>query len=133
MLNELIGSVIQVLVFAIVPFIVWLLTARKKEPFLPWIGVRKPVCRNVTKAVLLTVAVALLYIGAMIVCQKILPEGVTTAGSQFAGQGSAALPAVFFYAILRTALSEELLFRGFILSVKGTVLLTFFRNRIQCF
>ena len=33
----------------------------------------------------------------------------------FAGQGISALPSLFFYAFLRTALSEELLFRGFIL------------------
>lgn len=44
-----------------------------------------------------------------------LPEGVTAAGSQFAGEGLKAIPAVFFYAFLRTALSEEILFRGFVL------------------
>ena len=115
MLNELIGSVMQVLLFAAVPVAVWLITMRKKASFFAWIGLRKPVCGNVPKTVLLTVIVTLLYIGAMTVCQKKLPEGVTTAGSQFAGQGFAAVPALFFYAFLRTALSEEILFRGFLL------------------
>ena len=114
-LNELIGSVVQVLLFALVPFIVWLVTARRKESFFTWIGLKKPACGNAQKAALLTIAVALLYIGAMALCMKVLPEGVTTAGSQFAGQGLAALPAVLFYALIRTALSEEILFRGFIL------------------
>ena len=115
MLSELIGSVVQVLLFSLVPLIVWFITARGKESFFAWIGLRKPVCSTPIKTVLITVVAALIYIGAMTVCVKILPEGVTTAGSQFAGQGYAALPSVFFYAVLRTALSEEILFRGFLL------------------
>ena len=59
----------------------------------------------------------LLYIAAMRASVKILPDGVTTAGSQFAGEGLKALPAVFFYAFVRTALSEEILFRGFVLKL----------------
>lgn len=124
MLNELIGSVVQVLLFAAVPFLVWFLTARKagskgtegsKDTFFSWIGLKKPVCENAGKTILLTVAATLLYVGATIFSIKILPEGVTTAGAQFAGQGAAAIPSVIFYAFLRTALSEEILFRGFIL------------------
>ena len=115
MLSELIGSVMQVLLFALVPLIVWFATARGKESFFTWIGLKKPVCGKVVKAVLLTLAAALAYIGALTLCVKLLPEGVTTAGSQFAGQGLAALPSAFFYSVLRTALAEELLFRGFIL------------------
>ena len=115
MLNELIGAVVQVLLFALVPLIFWFVTARKKESFCKWIGLEKPACKETWKAVLLTALVALLYIGAMAMCVRILPEGITTAGSMFAGQGISALPSLFFYAFLRTALSEELLFRGFIL------------------
>ena len=115
MLNELIGAVVQVLLFALVPLIFWFVTARKKESFCKWIGLEKPACKETWKAVLLTSLVALLYIGAMAMCVRILPEGITTAGSMFAGQGISALPSLFFYAFLRTALSEELLFRGFIL------------------
>ena len=115
MLNELIGAVVQVLLFALVPLIFWFVTARNKESFCTWIGLEKPECKEPWKAVLLTGIVALLYIGAMAMCVRILPEGITTAGSMFAGQGISALPSLFFYAFLRTALSEELLFRGFIL------------------
>ena len=115
MLNELIGAVVQVLLFALVPLIFWFVTARNKESFCTWIGLEKPECKEPWKAVLLTGIVALLYIGAMAMCVRILPEGITTAGSMYAGQGISALPSLFFYAFLRTALSEELLFRGFIL------------------
>lgn len=42
-------------------------------------------------------------------------DGITAAGSSFAGMGIAALPAVVVYGFIRTGLSEELLFRGFLL------------------
>ena len=105
----------QVLLFALVPLIIWFITTRGKESFFTWIGLKKPVCGNPIKIILLTLAAASAYIGVMTLCVKLLPEGVTTAGSQFAGQGFAALPSVFFYSVLRTALSEEILFRGFFL------------------
>ena len=115
MLNEMIGSVVQVCLFALVPLIVWFVTGRKEESFFAWIGLKKPVCKDQPKTLLITAAAAIAYIAAMNLSMKILPEGITTAGSQFAGMGAAGLAAVFFNAFVRTALSEELLFRGFLL------------------
>ena len=40
---------------------------------------------------------------------------IATAVSAFAGQGASAVPAILSYAVVRTSLSEELLFRGFLL------------------
>lgn len=40
---------------------------------------------------------------------------VETATSEFAGAGVTALPAILIYAVLNTALPEEILFRGFLL------------------
>ena len=117
MMGELAGAVIQVLLFALIPFIFWYATAHKKESFFTWIGLKRPVCGNSLKAILLSIAATLIYISALSQCIKILPEGITTAGSQFAGQGFAGLTSVFFYAFLRTALSEEIFFRGFILKI----------------
>ncbi len=115
MLNELIGSLVQVLLFSLLPFLVWLISARKKESFFQWIGLKKPVCQNTTRILLVAVVTAIIYIMAMILFLKLLPDGITTAGSQFAGQGMAALPAVLAYSFFRTALAEEILFRGFLL------------------
>ena len=115
MINEMIGSVAQVMLFSFLPLTVWFITAGKRESFFSWIGLRKPVCRNMSLSVLTAVAATILYIGATNICIKMLPEGVTAAGSQFAGEGLKAIPAVFFYAFLRTALSEEILFRWFLL------------------
>ena len=115
MLNELIGAVIQVLFLSLPPLAVWYVTARRKESFSSWIGLKKPVCSNTIISVISAVVMTFIYIGSISACVKILPDGVTTAGSQFAGEGLKALPAAFFYAFLRTALSEEIQFRGFVL------------------
>ena len=42
-------------------------------------------------------------------------RNVETATSDFSGLGIAALPAILIYAIFKTALSEEIVFRGFLL------------------
>ena len=115
MLNELIGAVVQVLFFLLIPLAVWYAAARKKESFFSWIGLKKPVCKNKAITILSAIGMTLLYIAAMNASVKILPDGVTAAGSQFAESGLKALPAVFFYAFVRTALAEEILFRGFVL------------------
>ena len=117
MVNEFIGAALQVLLFSLLPLAVWFITMRREESFFSWIGLRKPVCGNMAAAALSAAAATVIYIGAMNISIKMLPEGVTAAGSQFAGMGLKALPAVFFYAFLRTALSEEILFRAFILKI----------------
>ena len=40
-LNELIGALLQLLLFSLLPFITWLIFYRKKESFLKWIGLKK--------------------------------------------------------------------------------------------
>ncbi|MDO5122716.1 MAG: CPBP family intramembrane metalloprotease [Erysipelotrichaceae bacterium] len=115
MVNELIGAAAQVLLLSLIPFIVWYVANRKTESFFSWIGLKKPVCGNPAETVLTAVVIALLYMGAVFTLTRKLPEGVTTAGSQFAGEGLRAVPAALCYAFIRTALSEEILFRGFIL------------------
>ncbi len=115
MLNELVGATVQVLLFSLVPWIVWFFVNRRKEPFFSWIGLKKPACDKPGDTVLTALFIALVYIGAIFLCMKRLPDGVTAAGSQFAGGGLKALPAVFLYAFIRTALAEEILFRGFLL------------------
>ncbi|MBE5806950.1 MAG: CPBP family intramembrane metalloprotease [Clostridiales bacterium] len=115
MLNELVGAVAQVLLFSSIPLIVWALTARGSMPFHVWIGLKRPVCEDAARTALLAAAATALYVALTALCMRALPKGVTTASAQFAGQGPGALPAVFVYAFLRTALSEEILFRGFAL------------------
>lgn len=115
-ISEVIGAVGQVILFSIIPFVAWLIAGRKKENFFKWIGIRKGNRKSSWKKIIGLSALALAgYIALTIASIKLLPDGVTLAGSQFAGLGASAIPAAIAYAFIRTALSEEIIFRGFIL------------------
>ena len=116
LVNELLGAVMQVLLFALIPFIWWLITARKKENFFKWLGLRKINHKgSVVKTIIISlVAVAVYGLTTTFFINTFAGE-VTSAGSQFAGKGLAGIPLAVIYGLIRTGLSEEILFRGFIL------------------
>lgn len=115
-IQEVTGAVSQSIIFSIIPFVWWLITARKKENFFKWIGLKKGKCLSSgLKTFIIAVAALGLYILGTVVSLSFMPEGVTTAGSQFAGSGLKGIPVAIAYAYIRTGLSEELLFRGFLL------------------
>lgn len=114
--NELIGAIVQVLLFSLIPVIWWLITARKKENFFKWIGLKKIEHEgNAVVTIVLSVAVFLIYGTATTLFTKLFAGEITSAGSQFAGKGISYIPAALVYGFIRTGLSEEILFRGFLL------------------
>lgn len=115
MLKDMLSSAAQALLFTLIPFLFWLITARKKQSFFAWLGLRKPHCAKPGITLVITAAATASYILAMAFCFRMLPVGVTMAGAQYAGQGLSSVLPVLFYAFVRTALSEEILFRGFLL------------------
>lgn len=113
--EELVGAVIQLLAFTLIPFIWWLITARKKENFFNWIGLKKPVFNGKVILLIFLSAVVLLAYGYLSGFLIRGYEGVTNAANSFSGLGAKGIPAVLAYGIIRTSLSEEIIFRGFIL------------------
>ena len=112
-ISKLISSIVQIILFSLIPFIWWLITARKECGFFKWIGLKKPKSENhKTLAWIAGVSVAFLILSVVILY---FLKGVETATSEFSGLGASAIPAILIYAILNTALSEEILFRGFLL------------------
>ena len=103
--SKVVSSVVEILLFSAIPFIWWLITARKKQGFGKWIGLKKP-------AGGIVVIVAFLLLGAYSLW---IVKGIETATSDFSGLGFAAIPAILVYAAFNTALPEEILFRGFLL------------------
>ena len=92
------------------PFVWWLITAKKKESFYVWIGLKKASAISwksllVVTSLFIMVSVFTLY----------LTKDVETATSEFEGLGISALLPAFVYAVFHTSLPEELLFRGFLL------------------
>jgi membrane protease YdiL (CAAX protease family) len=110
--SELISSIVQIILFSAIPFFWWLISARKKQGFLNWLGLKKPASK---KGFSLSFLIAILLFSALSALVLLMMKGIETATSQFAGLGFSALPAALIYAFLTTALSEEILFRGFIL------------------
>lgn len=110
--SKVMSSVLQIILFMIVPFIWWLVTARKKQKFMEWIGLKKIEGGTKTLMATLLVAVAFLFTGVLTLYAI---GNVKTATSEFAGLGGVAIPAIIIYAAFNTAFPEELLFRGFLL------------------
>lgn len=114
-INLLNSSVIQVLLFVFIPFIWWVVTARKKTSFFHWIGLKKPVIKN-KKLYLLSFSFTLILFLIMPFIIPLLVESTDTATSQFYGQGLSfsSLLSILIYSFVQTSLSEELFFRGFL-------------------
>lgn len=111
-INKVISSILQIILFAIIPFIWWFITARKQQSFPKWIGLKKIEGGKKTVIAIILVSVAFLASGVLTLY---VVRGMETATSEFTGLGAAALPAIVVYAAFNTAFSEELLFRGFLL------------------
>lgn len=113
-LNQTLNAVIQVVLFALIPFFWWLFTARKTESFWSWIGFKKIKTENRKKFVLL-------LLGSIVVCYALgelaiwLRGDLEAADSAYKGMGASAIPSILMYAFGQTALSEEILFRGFLM------------------
>lgn len=114
-INKVVSSVLEIIVLSLVPFIWWLVTARKKENFFHWVGFRK-IDRTKTKSVWKAAAIVEVCFIALSFYLLYVVKGVEgLATSEFDGLGIKALPAILIYAVFNTALPEEILFRGFIL------------------
>ncbi|MDO5155968.1 MAG: CPBP family intramembrane metalloprotease [Eubacteriales bacterium] len=112
LVKKIVSSMVQVILFTVIPFVWWLCTARKKQKFAEWLGIKKMAGGRKTFVSIIITSVAFLLCGAFTLLTL---QGVETATSDFTGLGAVAIPAVLVYAVFNTALSEEILFRGFLL------------------
>lgn len=109
---KIVSSIVQIILFAFIPFLWWIITARKKQKFFEWIGLKRVDGGKKTAISIIIVSVAYTVLGALLLY---IIKDVETATSDFAGLGTIALPAIIVYAVLNTSFPEELLFRGFLL------------------
>ena len=113
-LNQLINAIIQIILFAIVPFLWWLITARKKENFFSWIGLKKPAYEGKGNGIVLII-VSFIFIFVLGQIAIYFRGELEAADSAYKGMGATAIPSIALYAYGQTGFSEELLFRGFLL------------------
>lgn len=108
------SSIIEIILFSFIPFIWWLITAKKKESFSNWIGLKRIAKENKKSTIISTIVISLIFLGFSIFTLYIVKD-IETATSEFKGLGASALLPALIYAIFNTSLPEEILFRGFLL------------------
>ncbi len=111
-INKIINSLLEIILFSLLPFLFWYFSARKQERFTDWIGLKK--IKGAKKAALAIIIVTTFYLLISLILLNSL-KNIENATSEFQGLGFAALPAIFIYAVFNTSFPEEVLFRGFIL------------------
>lgn len=112
-INKLISSLIQIVLFSLIPFVYWYFKGRKNHKFTEWIGLKR--VKRIDKTLILSIfIVTIIYLIIGIFLLKSLSV-VNNATSEFAGLRFKAILAIIIYAAFNTALPEEILFRGFVL------------------
>ena len=89
-MSKLVNGILELIIVSFIPFMTWLIWRRKKVGF----------------TLLFTLFSVVLFSWF---------DPSKTATADFSGKGIGALPAILAYAILGTALPEEIFFRGFLL------------------
>lgn len=113
-INLLISSILQVILFSIIPFGWWLVCGRNECGFFKWLGIKKPIIMNKNKYILsFVIAIIVISIIAILIIPKFVDKS-TMATAQFSGKGVYGLIPALIYAFLQTAFSEEVFFRGFL-------------------
>lgn len=115
-IEPFLSAVVQIALFTMIPLVFYLLRHRKTTGFSRYIGLKAPPARAVAFA--LSIAVLYFVVTTLIYLQsglrEILTSPETVSGSiRELGLGAAAVAVLLIHA-LKTGLSEEILFRGFI-------------------
>jgi len=118
MLYEIISAVLQILVFTLIPFVVYLVKQKSAKGFLNYIGLKKSNSKANLLALLvcLFIALPLLVLSFLNPGLKAImtnPNSVTGKVSQM-GFSTEAIVFIIIAAVFKTSFSEEILFRGFI-------------------
>lgn len=127
-ISKIISSVVEIVLFTAIPFIWWLVTARKERKFGQWIGLKKPAGGKETVLAVIIISAAFLLVGGY---SLYIVKDIETATSDFSGLGITALPAILVYAVFNTSFPEEILFRGFLLKRLANKFGFAFANTVQ--
>jgi membrane protease YdiL (CAAX protease family) len=137
MINETIGAVLQILIFSLIPFLVYLIGHKKAKGFFDYIGLKK----STNKANMLAILACLLFAAPTLILtlsnaeiREIMFDPFSITGKFRAmGLSASSIYLVIILAVFKTSLAEEILFRGFIAKrliswlgyLKGNILQSF--------
>lgn len=117
-LNEFISTVLQVFVFTLIPFIFFLFRKDKSVTFLRYIGFYRPSSTSmmyavVTSIIFLVSAIGVVYVDEG-VRQIVFNPPSITGKLRMMELGIVSVITLLVISLLKTSLSEEIFFRGFI-------------------
>lgn len=113
-MSKLVNGILKLIIVSFIPFMNWLIWRRKKVGFFDWIGLKKVQTKNISQLLQIILGMALVFLLFSVVLFSWFDSSKTVT-ADFSGKGIGALPAILAYAILGTALPEEIFFRGFLL------------------
>lgn len=131
LLDEIIRAVSQIIILSAIPFLVWILTARKQQSFFAWIGLKKITVSEWGQFIIGAVVALAAAVVMSLVLDPLLPDNIQLANARFSNQGFTALPGAIFFSFFATALPEEILFRGFLCKHLSKRIGFFVGNTIQ--
>ena len=123
-------SFLQLALFLLIPFFAWLIFRKKaNQPFHQWIGFTKPPVPDFKKLIIVIIIQLLLWTVLIPFTEPIMQYSATTDYSRD-GFNITAVLCVLLFSFIKTGLSEEILFRGFLAKrlintlgfVKGTII-----------
>lgn len=117
-LSEILSAILQIFVFTLVPFLVFVIQKKSTKGFLHYIGLK----RSTRRANYLAILACLLFVIPMLLLTLINPafqdimfaEDSITGKFREEGFSIAALFVLIVKAVFTTSLSEEIFFRGFL-------------------
>jgi len=117
-INELLSSILQLIVFTFIPFIFFLFRKDKSVTFFNYIGLYKPTQKSIVYATLTSLLFVIAAIGMAFMDESIkqilLSPKSVTGKLRLIGLGVSSVIILFIIALIKTSLAEEILFRGFI-------------------
>lgn len=137
LLSTIFSTIFQLAVLTLIPFLVYLIKARNTKGFLNFIGLKK----SVAKANILAVLACLLFAAPPLILTLISQEfrAIMLDPKSITGQfhqmepGLTTFLSLLLFAIVKTALAEEIFFRGFIAKRLISVIGYQLGNIIQAF
>mgnify|MGYP002360434501 FL=1 len=118
LINDFISAILQVSIFTLIPFAFFLFRKDKTVTFFKYIGLYKPTAKSIA----LVLVVILISITSMIsvalandgIKQAMLAPESVTGKFKAMGFNSLTIVSLLIMAIIKTSLSEEIFFRGFV-------------------
>ena len=117
-LSELLSAILQILVFTIIPFLVFVIRNRSTKGFFRYIGLKPSKLKanawaTAASLIFVTGAVGLTFFNSDF-REAMAGPGSITGKFRSMGFSPAAVILILIMAILKTSLAEEILFRGFL-------------------